>query len=106
MIHSGSNIARVIRFEHSKNASAIGECFRITINNILGEQKTFQYLVPFGKKPHNLIWDLDYFYKSKKWAALELKEVNGLLSITEITEIKDKTQDEVQNESLLLRTQK
>lgn len=102
-IHVGHNIVRVIKWEHSPNAALLGRVFRVMISNMFGQQYTFQYLVPFSKTPHYLIFDLHYFFSNKHWCSMELDEKNGMLAIRSIEEITDKSQDRLNYEAGVAR---
>ncbi len=102
-IHSGQNIVRVIKWEYSPNAAMLGKVFRVVLSNMAGNTHTFQYLVPNNNKPHNLLFDLNYFNKTKHWCAVELKEVNGLLAIVCVEQIQNKSQDELNIEAGIVR---
>jgi hypothetical protein len=110
----GKNIAKVVNFSaapppHKMDGGQSDPYPRHTIydvrlNNIYGKQIRFGYLVPVGAEPHQLLRDLLHFYQitPKPWVIVTLNYnlEKKLPQIVSLQEVKDMTQEEMEQKSL------
>ena len=81
---SGMHILAVIHFERGR--LSIYDTYKFRLRNLAGDILELLYKVPGGGRPARLIRDLIELYKLGLFARYNLRENNGMLAITSITE--------------------